>query len=105
MANEMMNFDEAKVYTGVPVPQQNGMLQQVQTPSALTSVDQARAIAEVQAAMVVARMNPRDEMRAYQRIVMACKRKSLAEQASYAYPRGGKKITGPSIRLAEVIAG
>jgi hypothetical protein len=105
MANEMMNFDEAKVYTGVPVPQQNGMLQQVQTPSALTSVDQARAIAEVQAAMVVARMNPRDEMRAYQRIVMACKRKSLAEQASYAYPRGGKMVTGPSIRLAEVIAG
>jgi hypothetical protein len=105
MANEMMNFDEAKVYTGVPVPQQNGMLQQVQTPSALTSVDQARAVAEVQAAMVVARMNPRDEMRAYQRIVMACKRKSLAEQASYAYPRGGKMVTGPSIRLAEVIAG
>lgn len=105
MANEMMNFDDAKVYTGVPVPQQNGMLQQVQTPSALTSVDQARAIAEVRAAMVVARMNPRDEMRAYQRIVMACKRKSLAEQASYAYPRGGKMVTGPSIRLAEVIAG
>lgn len=105
MANEMMNFDEAKVYTGVPVPQQNRMLQQVQTPSALTSVDQARAIAEVQAAMVVARMNPRDEMRAYQRIVMACKRKSLAEQAFYAYPRGGKMVTGPSIRLAEVIAG
>lgn len=102
----MEDFTAVKVFSGLPSTANQGELTtQVQAPSALVTVDQQRAIAEVQAAMVVARMNPRDEMRAYQRIVMACKRKSLAEQASYAYPRGGKMVTGPSIRLAEVIAG
>lgn len=102
----MEDFTAVKVFSGLPsTVDQGALMTQVQAPSALVTVDQQRAIAEVQAAMVVARMNPRDEMRAYQRIVMACKRKSLAEQASYAYPRGGKMVTGPSIRLAEVIAG
>lgn len=102
----MEDFTDAKVFTGVPATVgENALMPHVQAPSALATVDQQRAIAEVQAAMVIARANPRDEMRAYQRIVMACKRKSLAEQASYAYPRGGKMVTGPSIRLAEVIAG
>lgn len=102
----MEDFTAVKVFSGLPsTVDQDALMTQAQAPSALVTVDQQRAIAEVQAAMVVARMNPRDEMRAYQRIVMACKRKSLAEQASYAYPRGGKMVTGPSIRLAEVIAG
>ncbi len=101
---EMVNFDDAKIFSGSQVNQVS-LTQQTQASSALATVDQARAIAEVQAAMVVARMNPRDEMRAYQKIIIACRRKSLAEQASYAYPRGGKMVTGPSIRLAEVIAG
>ena len=38
------------------------------------------------------------------RILDACKRKSVADSAEYAYPRGGTLVTGPSIRLAEVIA-
>ncbi|MEN2468239.1 hypothetical protein, partial [Ornithinibacillus sp. JPR2-1] len=39
-----------------------------------------------------------------QRILDACKRPSLAQTAVYSYPRGGTKVEGPSIRLAEVIA-
>jgi hypothetical protein len=34
----------------------------------------------------------------------SCARIGLAEQAEYTYPRGDKKVTGPSIRLAESIA-
>lgn len=63
-----------------------------------------RATQEVQAAMVIAKKFPRDETAAYARIMKACKRKTLAEQALYAYPRGGQTVTGPSIRMAEVLA-
>lgn len=80
-----------------------GLTPEVQGTGLIT-IDQQRAIAEVQAAMVVARMNPRNEYDAFVRIEEACKRKSLAEQALYAYPRGGTMVTGPSIRLAEVLA-
>jgi hypothetical protein len=64
----------------------------------------SRQAQEVQAAMVVAKRFPRDETEAYARIIQSCKRKSLAEQAEYEFPRGGQKITGPSIRLAETLA-
>jgi hypothetical protein len=67
-------------------------------------VAQQREIAEVQAAMLIARMNPRNEKAALNRILDACTRPSLAESALYSYNRGGTEITGPSIRLAEVLA-
>ena len=64
----------------------------------------SRQAQEVQAAMVIAKKFPRDEVEAYNRIMRACQRKSLAEQSMYEYPRGGTKVTGPSIRLAEALA-
>ena len=72
--------------------------------SAIAQSDQQRAIAEVQAAMMIARMNPRGQMQAMDRILNACTRKGLAEAAVYQYARGGTDISGPSIRLAEAIA-
>lgn len=41
---------------------------------ALAQSDQQRAIAEVQAAMMIARMNPRDPVAAMDRILNACAR-------------------------------
>lgn len=64
----------------------------------------SRQAQEVQAAMVVAKKFPRDEFLAIEKIKKTCQRVSLAEQAIYSYPRGGKNVTGPSIRLAEAIA-
>lgn len=64
----------------------------------------SRQAQEVQAAMVVAKRFPRDEVASWDRIMRSCKRKSLAEQAMYEYPRGGENVTGPSIRLAETLA-
>lgn len=64
----------------------------------------SRQTQEVQAAMVIAKRFPRDEVESYNRIMQSCKRKSLAESAMYEYPRGGTKVTGPSIRLAESMA-
>ena len=74
------------------------------------AVEAARAAAEVQAAFVVAKRFPRDEMTAYTKIVKACKRPSLAKTALYSYPRGksdtgqANLVSGPSIRLAETLA-
>jgi hypothetical protein len=72
--------------------------------TAVAATDEQRAITEVQAAMVVARANPRDPIAAMDRILNACTRPSLAASALYSYSRGGSDITGPSIRLAEAIA-
>lgn len=63
-----------------------------------------RAAQEVQAAMVIAKKMPRDEMKSFHRIMKACERITLAEDATYAFPRGGTTVSGPSIRLAEVLA-
>lgn len=64
----------------------------------------SRQAQEVQAAMVIAKKFPRDEIESYNRVMRSCQRKKLAEKAMYEYPRGGQKVTGPSIRLAEAIA-
>lgn len=64
----------------------------------------ARQAQEVQAAMVVAKRFPRDEIESYNRIMKACERFSLAEKSEYAFPRGGETVKGPTIRLAEVLA-
>jgi hypothetical protein len=70
----------------------------------LAATDGHRALAEVQAAMMIARANPRDPVQAMDRILNACTRPSLAESAIYCYSRGGTDVTGPSIRLAETLA-
>lgn len=72
--------------------------------SAITSVESAKAVAEVQARLAVAKHFPRDQGQAWARIMAACKRPGLAEKAMYQYPRGGQTVRGPSIRLAEELA-
>jgi hypothetical protein len=72
--------------------------------SGLVQVEQSRAIAEVQSSYVIAKKFPRNQSECYANIIDACKRPFLAEQAMYAYPRGGSMVTGPSIRLAEAMA-
>jgi hypothetical protein len=63
-----------------------------------------RAIAEVQAAILLAKQFPRDRMRAYDEIMTECCREGLAAHAIYCYSKGGSEVTGPSIGLAEAIA-
>lgn len=72
--------------------------------TAPTQVMSTRQAQEVQVAMFVAKQFPRDENVAYTRIMQACHRVALAEGAIYEYPRGSQKVSGPSIRLAEVLA-
>jgi hypothetical protein len=71
---------------------------------ALVQVEQQRASQEVIASIQIAKMFPRNQVQAVDRIIQACSRVTLATSALYAYPRGGNVVTGPSIRMAEALA-
>jgi hypothetical protein len=77
---------------------------QYQQPNTLALAASNREMEEVKGAIFMARQFPRNVFQAEQRILDACKRPALAQTAVYQYPRGGTKVSGPSIRLAEVIA-
>ncbi len=74
------------------------------TKEGILAVSASRATQEVQGAIVSAKKFPRDQFESYRKIMKSCERPSLSQQAMYAYPRGGSMVTGPSIRLAEVMA-
>lgn len=61
-------------------------------------------ITELQSMVISAKRFPRDPIKSMQRILQSCMRPGLAEDATYAYSRGGSDVTGPSIRLAEELA-
>ena len=75
-----------------------------QSSNPMAQASSSREMEEVKGAIFLAKQFPRNVFQAEQRIMDACKRPSLAETAIYQFPRGGTKVTGPSIRLAEVVA-
>jgi len=75
-----------------------------QTQSTAVQTTIGRHTQDIQGLVFMAKQYPRNQFDSWKRIKEACSRKSLAEVASYTYPRGGERITGPSIRLAEVLA-
>lgn len=72
--------------------------------SQATHIEQARAIAEVQAMFLMAKQAPRHEGTAIARALEACGQWELAERAFYSFPRGGENVNGPSIGLATELA-
>ncbi len=66
-----------------------------------TAVEQSRAVAEVQAAIVVAQQCPRDMVRAWAEMRAACGRLGLASRAFYSVTNRG---SGPSVHLARELA-
>ena len=101
-----INYDNVPVFSGrAPAEQTTGFFQPP-APAAegILATDQARAMAEVQAALVIAASRPRNELRARDRLLQACQRVNLASGALYQYSRGGTAVSGPSIRLAEAAA-
>jgi len=69
-----------------------------------TVVEQSRAVAEVQAAVLVAQNRPRDEQAALAQMRESCKMRQLADRAFFRYSRGGSAISGPSVYLARELA-
>jgi hypothetical protein len=89
-------FKEIQPFTGLPEVRQEAL-------TVLGDATAQREIAEVQAAMAIAKRFPRNQMKALDRILTACQRPTLAEVALYSYARGGTEISGAGIRLAETI--
>lgn len=72
--------------------------------SQATAIEQSRAIAEVQAAVVVARQFPREVQLARRQMLDSCAMQAVAERAFYSYPRAGATVSGESIHLARELA-
>lgn len=83
---------------------QMGQPQFQQPGSALAAGVVSREMSEVMGQVSMAKQHPRNIFQAEQRILDTCRRPALAQTAMYSYPKGGTKVTGPSIRLAEAIA-
>jgi hypothetical protein len=75
-----------------------------QAASQGTAIEQQRAIAEVQAAVVAARTNPRNVAQAVRDMEEACGQLALAQRAFFRFPRGREQVSGPSVHLARALA-
>lgn len=69
-----------------------------------TAVEQSRAVAEVQAAIYVARQFPREIGRARNAMQSACGSMALAGKAFYRFPRAGGAVEGSTIHMAKTLA-
>lgn len=85
----------------VVLPSDKLTAERATTITQTTAVEQARAVAEVQAAIVVAQQVPRDMDRAIGEMRDSCGRLALAERAFYTVPNRGH---GPSVHLARELA-
>ncbi len=65
---------------------------------------ESKQLSEIKGKMFLARQFPRDPEQSLQNVLMECQRPKLAEAAQYEYPKGDSVVTGPSIRLVEVLA-
>jgi hypothetical protein len=73
-------------------------------PGQATQVEQARAIAEVRAAVMIAMDRPRDRSAAINEMREVCGFQALADRAFFRVPRGGEQVNGESIHLARELA-
>lgn len=69
-----------------------------------TAVEQSRAVAEVQAAVIVARQFPRNEAQAVAKMRTGFAQHSLAVRSFFRFPRGGKNVSGETIQFAKELA-
>ena len=72
--------------------------------SQTTAIEQSRAVAQVQAAVVVAKQSPRSLEVAVEQMRQTTQQMALAERAFFRFPRAGNPVTGPSIHLARELA-
>lgn len=72
---------------------------------ALAAMTSNAAVTSVLASIWIAKQFPRDLAEVTARMNQACSRLTLAQSATYALPRGGTTVEGPSIRLAEALIG
>lgn len=69
-----------------------------------TAVEQSRAIAEVQGAIVVAQRCPRNVQGAIAEMRESTRQEALAKRAFFKFPRAGATVSGASVYLARELA-
>ena len=74
-------------------------------PKGMAMTINSREVARIQGEIFMAKQYPRDISKAVQQIQVDCQNLDLATKAVYRYARGSSNISGPSIRLAEELAG
>lgn len=89
---------------GVQTTQQAGTMPEIaeQEIGAVTVAERSRQ--QMQAGFTMAKRFPRDETRAYTKIIKACERPGFAGEALYSFPRGDGRVEGPSVNLAREMA-
>lgn len=87
--------------TDITLPSDRSAAKRAEFVGQATAVEQARAVAEVQSAVVVAQQVPRDMGRAIAEMREACGRLSLANRAFYQVPNRGN---GPTVHLMRELA-
>jgi hypothetical protein len=90
-----MTSKEIQLPSGVGAPDRVGQA---------TAVEQSRAIAEVQGAIIVAQKVPRNVAGAVASMTESCSQMYLAERAQFRFPRGGTNVSGTSVYLARELA-
>lgn len=101
MGTELVHRTNLPVHGGAMGAGDN---QLISTPDRTVAASVAASVTEARAAIMLAKEFPRNEMDVFQQVIAACKRPSFAEKASYAFPRGGSLVTGPSVHLAREMA-
>lgn len=92
-----MNYPAEQQYAPPPAP----------VPSFIgqgTAVEQSRAVAEVQAAVIVARQFPRNEALAIQKMTTAFSQQNLAARSFFRFSRGTSTVNGETIQFAKELA-
>lgn len=90
--------------TEIAVPSSNAAARRADFISQSTAVEQSRAVAEVQAMVLVAQQVPRSIPQAIADMRESCQQMGLAERAFFRFPRAGGAVSGPSVHLARELA-
>lgn len=81
---------------------ETGIQANAETVGELAAV--TREQSELQSAIVSAKRFPRNEQQAFVKAINSFNRPTMAESATYNFPRGGKTIEGPSVDCARELA-
>ena len=101
----MSNQENIKVHTPESLAQDENVAEAPLVPAATIGnvAAASRQFAEVKGMIELARMFPRNENDAFKHMRRVCKRPRFADDSLYAFPRGDKIVSGPSIRLIEAL--
>lgn len=65
---------------------------------------QKREETEIQSAIIIAQRFPRNEAQCFEKGLKSFERRSMAESATFSFPRGGKNVSGPTVDTARELA-